>query len=109
MNWSAALTTLVPPAVVTLTSTVRSSAGAVARMLVGLCTVTAVPARPPNDTVAPAAKPDPPIVTRVPPPDGPEIGATEVTEGAAGVEDVCQVTMTGLDVATSPPPAPLST
>ena len=55
MNWSAALVALVPPGVVTVTSTVPAlPAGAVAVMLVALLTVNAVAAVPPKLTaVAP--------------------------------------------------------
>jgi hypothetical protein len=38
---------------------------------------------PPNDTVAPAWKPVPAMVTDVPPPAGPLLGVTDVTVGAA--------------------------
>ena len=50
-------------------------------MLVGL-TVGAVSADPPNETVAPVWNPLPVMVTLVPPPAGPLVGATELTVGA---------------------------
>ena len=45
-------------------------------------TFTFVPAVPPNDTVAPTAKPVPEIVTVVPPPVGPEVGDKLLIAGA---------------------------
>ena len=47
-----------------------------------LTTETLVAADPPMVTVAPARKFAPVIVTPVPPPAGPELGDTDVTEGA---------------------------
>ena len=84
MNWSALLVAEVPPAgVVTVTSTVRPPAGAVAVIWVcgvdrergggGGAEVTAV---------APV-KPVPVMVTEVPPACGPLFGVTPVTVGAA--------------------------
>jgi hypothetical protein len=86
VNSSAALTALVPPGPVTVTSTVppirwELPAGDAAVIDVAEFTVTPVPALPPNDTVSPAAKPDPVIVTAVPPPTGPVAGESPLTDG----------------------------
>ena len=51
-------------------------------MLVALI-VEIVSADPPNETVAPAWKPVPVMVTVVPPRAGPLVGARPVTDGAA--------------------------
>jgi hypothetical protein len=51
-------------------------------MLVALI-VDTVSADPPNDTVAPAWKPEPAMVTEMPPAVGPLFGVTELTVGAA--------------------------
>jgi hypothetical protein len=51
-------------------------------MEVGLIVET-VRADPPKETVAPAWKPVPAIVTNVPPLAGPVVGVTELTAGAA--------------------------
>jgi hypothetical protein len=48
-----------------------------------LTTTTLVAADPPKETVAPDTKFVPVIVTGVPPPNGPETGATADTVGAA--------------------------
>ena len=84
VNWSALLVALVPPGVVTVTSTVpAASAGAVAVIAVALLTVTPVAAVVPNFTVAPARNPVPVIVTLVPPANGPADELTAVTVGTA--------------------------
>ena len=82
MNWSAALVALVPPGVVTVTSTVPVPAGAVALMLVALLTVKLEAAVVPNFTALAPVKPVPVIATEVPPVLGPELGLTPVTVGA---------------------------
>ncbi len=87
MNSSAALTALVPPGPLTVTSTVppiswELPAGDVAVIDVAETTLTPVAALPPNDTVSPAAKFDPEIVTAVPPATEPEDGETPLTAGA---------------------------
>ena len=82
MNWSAELVELVCPPLVTVTSTVPEPAGLVAVIDVALFTVTPVAAVPPNDTVAPDAKPVPEMVTEVPPAAGPVAGLTPNTVGA---------------------------
>ena len=75
MNSSAGLTALVPPGPVTVTSTVPPTlwefpAGEVAVTDVAEFTVTPDAALPPKATVSPAPKPDPEIVTAVPPDAG---------------------------------------
>jgi hypothetical protein len=89
VNSSAALAALAPPGLLTVTSTVPPTswafpAGATAVIDVAEATVTADAALPPNETVSPAAKPDPEIVTAVPPDAGPDAGETPPTTGAAG-------------------------
>ena len=86
MNSPAGLAALAPPGPLTVTSTVPPTscelpAGEVAVIDVAEFTVTAVAAPPPNDTVSPAAKFDPVIVTAVPPATGPETGETPPTAG----------------------------
>jgi hypothetical protein len=84
VNWSAALVALVPPGVVTVTSTVPIvPAGAVAVMLVGLLTVKVAAVAPKSTAVAPA-NPLPPTVTDVVPVLGPEVGLRPVTVGVGG-------------------------
>ena len=73
---------LVPPEVLTVTSTVPVPAGEVAVRLVAELTLTPVAAVGPKWTVAPEAKLVPLTVTTVPPLDGPELGLMEVTVGA---------------------------
>ncbi len=86
MNSSAGLTALVPPGPVTVTSTVppirwELPAGATAVIDVAEFTVTPVPALLPKATVSPDAKPDPVIVTAVPPATGPAAGESPLTDG----------------------------
>ena len=70
--WSAAVLALVPPGVVTVTSTVPAvPAGAVAVILVALLTVTFAALVGPNLTAAAPVKLVPVIVTVVPPAVGP--------------------------------------
>jgi hypothetical protein len=84
VNWSEMLVALVPPGVVTVTSTVPAvPVGDVAVIELALFTVTPVAAVVPNLTVAPETNPDPVIVTLVPPATGPAEGLTDVTVGAA--------------------------
>ncbi len=84
MYWSAAPVVLVPPTVVTVTSTVPAvPAGAVALMLVPLLTVKVVAAVEPNDTPVAPVKLVPVIVTVFPPAVGPAVGLRAVTVGAA--------------------------
>ncbi|MHC2619285.1 hypothetical protein ACVIW2_001317 [Bradyrhizobium huanghuaihaiense] len=83
MNWSAAEVAEVPPAVVTLTSTVPLPAGEVAVIWVAELTVKPVAAVAPNVTAVAPVKLVPVMVTVVPPPAGPVVGEIEVTVGAA--------------------------
>ncbi|HEX9040944.1 MAG TPA: hypothetical protein VF838_07925 [Trebonia sp.] len=87
MNSSAGLTALIPPGPLTVTSTVppirwELPAGATAVIDVAETTLTPDAALPPNDTVSPAAKFDPEIVTAVPPDTVPDSGETPLTAGA---------------------------
>src|SRR6202790_4975344 len=85
VNWSdGALTSEVPPGVVTKTSTVAAaSAGGVMVMDVGELTTRPVPAVVPNfTTLAPVT------VTLVPPAVGPVFGLTPVTVGTGGAAKV---------------------
>ena len=83
MYWSAVLVALVPPGVVTVTSTVPVlPAGAVAVICEPLTTVTLVAAVDPKSTAVVPVNPVPVIVTLVPPPVGPAAGATCATVGA---------------------------
>ena len=82
MNWSAALVALVPPGVVTVTSTVPEPAGEVAVMLVALLTVKLAAAVVANLTALAPVKPVPLIATEVLPVVGPEAGLRPVTAGA---------------------------
>src|SRR5690348_1891806 len=83
VNLSAALTALVPPEAVTVTSTVPDPAGVVAVISLALLTVKVLAAVEPNFTALTATKLVPMMVTDVPPPAGPEFGATDVTVGGA--------------------------
>ena len=74
----------VPPGVTTVTSTVPAEpAGAVAVILLVALTVNEVAAVEPKFTVETLVKPVPVMVTVVPPADGPALGLTEVSVGAA--------------------------
>nr|MCA1071698.1 hypothetical protein [Delftia acidovorans] len=84
MNWSAALVALVPPVVVTRTSTVPAApAGAVAVIWVALLTVKPVAGVAPKVTPVDPMKFVPVMVTVVPPPWGPAVGEMPLTEGIA--------------------------
>jgi hypothetical protein len=83
VNWSAADVALVPPGVVTVTSTVPAPAGEVAVICVALLTVNVVAAVAPNFTAVVPVKFVPVMVTTVPPAAGPLAGLTSVTVGAA--------------------------
>jgi hypothetical protein len=73
---------LVPPAVLTVISTVLAdSPGDVVLMVVGEVTDTPVPATVPNLTVEPEVNPLPVMVTVVPPVVGPDVGLTALTVG----------------------------
>src|SRR5690348_11781839 len=85
MNWnrSLALVALVPPAVVTVTSTVAAGAsGDTASIDVSPFTVKLVAAVPPKPTAVAPVNPVPVMLTVVPPVAGPEVGETAVTLGA---------------------------
>jgi len=69
-------------AFVTTTFTDPAECAVVVPVIVVALIVETVRADPPNDTVAPAAKPVPPTVTDVPPAAAPLFGVTEVTVGA---------------------------
>jgi hypothetical protein len=85
VNLSAALAVLVPPGVVTVTSTVPTApAGDVAVMVVALVTVNDAAAVAPKATAVAPVKLVPVMVTGVPPVLTPEDGATVVTAGAGG-------------------------
>jgi len=79
--WSAALVALVPPGVVTVTSTVPVPVGAVAVMPVALVTAKLAGVVP-NFTALAPVKPVPVIETEVP--FGPELGLIPVTAGVGG-------------------------
>ena len=72
-----------PPTAVTRTSTVPVPAGAVAVICVALLTVKPVAAEPPKFTAVALVKPEPLMVTVVPPVLGPVVGEMPVTVGAA--------------------------
>jgi len=83
VNWSAAPVALVPPGVVTVTSTTPAApAGEIAVTDVLLFTTTPVAAVPPKFTPVAPVRLFPVMVTEVPPAIGPELGLTEVTVGA---------------------------
>ena len=73
----------VPPAVVTVTSTLPVPAGDVTVNVVALTNVTLVPGVAPNWTVATTLNPVPVTVTAVPPLAGPPEGLMPLTVGAA--------------------------
>jgi len=82
VKWSAEDVTLVPPAVVTVMSTVPiDPAGDVATIWVAVFE-TIEAAAPPKWTDVALFRPVPVIVTDVPPATGPAAGETEVTVGA---------------------------
>ena len=81
MKRSALLIALVPPGVVTVTSTVPEPAGDTAVIEVADFTVTLVAALDPNLTSLAPVRLVPVMVTEVPPPPGPLVGETFVTVG----------------------------
>ena len=83
MKLSAAPVALVPPTVVTFTSTVPLPAGDVAVIDVPLVTVNDAALVVPNQIAVAPVKPVPLIVTLVPPTVGPALGDTALTVGAA--------------------------
>src|SRR5579863_5700207 len=88
----------VPPAAVTVTSTVPAApAGEVAVMEPLLTTVTPVAALVPNFTVDPAVKLVPEMVTGVPPAVGPLLGLTPLTVGEGGGPPLDALNRTPMD------------
>jgi hypothetical protein len=84
VNWSAGEVAEVPPAVVTVTSTVpTASAGEVVVISVSETTVNDAAGVAPKWTDVAPVKWVPVIVTGVPPPLGPDVGAMEVTVGTS--------------------------
>ncbi|PIT03973.1 hypothetical protein TSA1_26775 [Bradyrhizobium nitroreducens] len=81
MNWSAAEVADVPPAVVTVISTVPVPAGDVAVIEVAELTVKPVAAVAPNVTALAPERFVPVMTTVVPPVCGPAVGAIDVTVG----------------------------
>jgi hypothetical protein len=81
VNRSPELVALVPPAVVTVTSTVPTPAGEVAVIWVALLTVKEAAALLPKLTAVAPEKLVPVMVTLVPPDVGPVFGLTLVTVG----------------------------
>ena len=81
MNWSPRLAVLVPPGVLTVTSTVPEPAGEVAMTLVAGSALSALALAAPNLTSLAPVRFVPVIVTVVPPLAGP-LGSTSVTVGA---------------------------
>ncbi len=90
VNWSAPVSGLVPPLLVTVTSTrPAASAGEKAVIDVGELAETPVAAVVPNMTALAgvvALNPVPVMVTEVPPAVGPEVGLTAVTVGAPMIQ-----------------------
>jgi len=82
VNWSAALVGEVSFAVVTVTSTVPLPAGLVAVIWVSLLTMMLLAGVAPNETLVAPVKPEPVMVTLVPPAAGPLAGLTLDTDGA---------------------------
>ncbi len=110
VNWSLVLVALVPPPVVTVTSTAPGvPAGAVAVMEPGLFTVKAVAGFPdPKSTVVAPVKLVPVMVTVVPPVLGPDEGLTPVTVGAGGGGAVVMETFWTWWTSLNPPVAPVN-
>ena len=89
VNWSAELVALVPPGVVTVTSTAPAApAGDTAVICVADFTVKLVAFAAPNFTAVAAVRLVPVMVTLVPPLTVPLVGATPVTVGAGGIATV---------------------
>ena len=98
MNWSAADVADVPPAVVTLISTVPVPAGEVAVIEVAELKVKLAAAVAPKVTAVTPVKLVPVMVTVAPPVCGPDVGEIEVTVG-----DGIYVNWSAADVAEVPP------
>jgi hypothetical protein len=83
-NWSLGEVAEVPPALATITSTVPADpAGDVAVIVLAEFTVNEVAGAEPKVTAEAPVKPEPVMVTRVPPASGPTTGRTAVTVGVA--------------------------
>ena len=100
----------VPPAVVTVTSTVPVPAGLVAVIVVPLTTVTPVAAEVPKFTAVALPKSVPEMVTDVPPDGGPKLGKIPVTAGATiyvkwSADDVADVPPAVVTVTSTVPAA----
>jgi hypothetical protein len=85
VNRSAEVVALVPPAVVTVTSTVLDPGGLVAVIWVALETENEAAAAEPNFTAVAAVKLVPVIITGVPPAPDPPFGVMPVTVAARGL------------------------
>jgi hypothetical protein len=101
----------VPPGVVTVTSTVPVPPGDFTVILVSLTTVKLVASFEPNFTAVAPVKPEPVMVTEVPPDVGPEAGEMAVTVGPAAVyvnlsADVFAEVPPGVVTVTSSVPVP---
>jgi len=86
VNWSAEPVAEVPFGVVMITSTVPLPAGLVAVIWVSLLTVKLLAAAPPNETPVAPVKPEPLMVTLVPPAAGPLDGLMPDTVGPDGTD-----------------------
>jgi hypothetical protein len=111
MNLSPATIALVPPGVVTLTSTVPTArAGEVIVRVLSLVTCRLVPGVTPNLTAVAPVNPVPVIVTAVPPATGPLAGEIRVTVGAGIYVNVSPATIAlvplGVVTLTSTVPVP---
>jgi hypothetical protein len=94
LNRSAIERALVPPGVVTLTSTVPAAwAGDLMVIRVGETTVLLEPAEPPNLIAVAPVNPVPVIVTSVPPAWGPLAGDMLVTVGGAAYVNLSPATI----------------
>jgi hypothetical protein len=98
VNWSAGDVADVPPAVVTVTSTVPVPAGDVAVIEVAELTVKVVALVAPNFTAVAPVRLVPVMATDVPPVVGPAVGEIDVTVGGA-----TWVNWSAADVADVPP------
>src|SRR6267378_672600 len=91
MNWSAVLAGVVPPGVVTVTSTAPVPGGETATIDVGELTVKLLAPADPNLTAVAPMRPVPLMVTRVPPAPPPLLGLTLMSAGAgAPVAKPCE-------------------
>ena len=111
VNWSAEEDALVPPGVMTVTSTVPGAcAGETAIRVVAEVTVTLLALEVPKSTVAPVTNPVPVIVTEVPPATGPAVGTMLVTVGTGSYvnwsPDEVELVPPGVVTVTSTVPVP---